>query len=383
MFHMKRRHFIQLATLTPLASLIGCTPNEVRRSLSAGQNLAQGDVTKALTSQLPTTGIPEIDLLVRRKMEDLAEDLFKQWGDKRVASPTEYVKYTDEYQSRAIVNFETGKIRVETIDQSQSKDKLEQAIVTTLLTPEDPSQVDLLSDQEVKTNGMPFLHDLVLDHQNQPIRYQWRAQQYAKHLMRTAYQTDRVQNQTRHFVTFEMVENHQSDSQNKYASYVNTNSAKFKVRKDLIYAIMEAESSFNPYAISHIPAYGLMQIVPSSAGRDAHRLIYGRDGTPTKDYLFVPRNNIQMGVSYLSILNDRYLARVTQPKSREYCVIAGYNTGSGNVLRAFDPASRDNAFNRINRMTPQQVYNHLVANLPYDETRRYMQKVTQFQRKYV
>ena len=381
MFHMKRRELLQLLSLAPLAGLVGCTPNEIRRSIVAGQNLTKGDVTKAITSQIPSTGIPELDRLVRKQFEELAERLLKEWGDEKVASTKEYVKYTDEYQSRAIVNFETGVIRVETVDPKDSKAKLQQAIVTTLLTPEDPSKVDLLTDKEVGANGEPFLHELVLDHQNQPIRYQWRAEQFAKHLLQTAYQQDQYNGKPRHFVTFNMVKDHQSNSTDKYASYVNENTRRFKVKRSLVYAIMEAESSFNPYAISHIPAYGLMQIVPSSAGRDAHQLIYNKPGTPTKDYLFVPKNNIRMGTGYLSILNDRYLAKVNDPLSREYCVISGYNTGSGNVLKAFD-SNRDRAFDRINRMTPHQVYNHLVANLPYEETRRYLQKVTRFQTKY-
>lgn len=382
MFHMKRRQLLKLLSLAPIAGIIGCTPNEVRRSLAAGKNLSNGDVTKAITSQIPSTGIPQLDRLVRKQFEELAERLLKEWGDEKVASAKEYVKYTDEYQSRAIVNFETGIIRVETVDPKNSKAKLEQAIVSTLLTPEDPSKVELLTDKEVSTNGEPFLHNLVLDHQQKPVRYQWRAEQYAKHLIRTAFKQDQYNGKPRYFVTFNMVKDHQTGSQQKYASYVTENSRKYKIKRELVYAIMEAESSFNPYAISHIPAYGLMQIVPSSAGRDAHQLIYKKAGTPTKDYLFVPKNNIQMGTAYLSILNDRYLAKVKHPQTREYCVIAGYNTGSGNVLKAFHASDRAKAFDQINRMSPHQVYNHLVANLPYEETRRYLQKVTRFQTKY-
>ncbi|UQB42198.1 DUF3393 domain-containing protein [Thiomicrospira microaerophila] len=379
---MNRRYFLKLCSISPIGLLAGCTPNEVKKTLQTAQSLTDGNLADAINQQLPSSGIAEVDLLVKRKIENLAESLYKKWGDKKVASPKEYVKYTDHYQNRAIINFETGLIRVETLEKEQPKIKLEQAIATTLLTPDDPSEVDLLSDQAVKAQGQPFLLNLVIDHQGQPIRFQWRAENYAKHLMRTAYQTRRENNQTIHFVEFAMVQDHQTTSQNKYAGLVTQYSRQFKIRTDLIYAIMEAESSFNPYAMSHIPAYGLMQIVPSSAGRDAHQLIYKRDGTPSKDYLFVPNNNIQMGVAYLSILNDRYLARVTHPLSREYCVIAGYNTGSGNVLRAFD-SDRSKAFDRINQMQPNQVYQHLVRNLPYQETRRYMQKVTEFQRKYV
>lgn len=379
---MQRRNFLKLLSLAPFASLTSCASYDTNRIINAGRNIAKGDFKQAVTSQIPSTGIAELDKLVKDQLGKLADRLVKKWGDKKVASQKEYVKYTDDYESRALVNFDTGIIQVETLDQKDSKAKLEKAIVSTLLAPDDPSKVDLLSDKEVATNGEPFLHNLVLDHQGQAIRYQWRAEQYAKYLMQNSYKTDTYNKKTRHFVTFKMVQNHQVSSQQKYSAYVQENSRRFKIKPSLIYAIMEAESSFNPYAMSHIPAYGLMQIVPSSAGRDAHQLIYNKPGTPTKDYLFVPANNIRMGTAYLSILNDRYLAKVTNAQAREYCVIAGYNTGSGNVLKAFH-SNRDQAFVRINQMSPQQVYNHLVKNLPYDETRRYMQKVTGFQKKYI
>jgi membrane-bound lytic murein transglycosylase C len=379
---MKRRTLFKLSGLSALGLLVGCTPNEIKRAQTIGLAIKKGDVNEVLDPHLPSTGIAEVDRLIRNQLENLAEQLYKKWGDKKVASPKEYVKYTDEYQSRALINFETGVIQVETLTAKQSQDALEQAIVTTLLTPDDPSEVDLLSDKAIQPTSEPFLHNLVLDHQGQAIRYQWRAQQYAKHLLRTAYNTRKEDNKTIHFVQFDMVKTHQAESQHKYADDVRQYSRQFRVKTDLIYAIMEAESSFSPYAMSHIPAYGLMQIVPSSAGRDAHQKIYNKPGTPSKDYLFVANNNIQMGTAYLSILNDRYLARVSHPLSREYCVIAGYNTGSGNVLKAFD-SDRNKAFDRINAMRPAQVYSHLVKNLPYQETRRYMQKVTEFQKKYV
>ncbi len=378
---MNRRQFLSLAGLTPLIGLSACQPHEIRRSINTAHSLSQGKVSEAIGSQLPSTGLPQLDQLVRNQLINLAEQLLKQWGDEKIATPKEYVKYTDKYQSRAIINFETGLIRVETIDPKDSHAQLEQAIVTTLLTPDDPSKVDLLSDKEISAQGEPFLYNLVIDHQGQPIRYPWRAQQYAKYLLKTAYKQDVYHNKPRHFVEFAMVKDHQSGQQDKYRAYVQQNSKRFKIRAPLIYAIMEAESSFNPYAISHIPAYGLMQIVPGSAGRDAHRLIYAKDGTPTKDYLFIAKNNIQMGTAYLSILNERYLAGVRDAQAREYCVIAGYNTGSGNVLKAFH-ANRETAIAQINRLNAAQVYQHLIKNLPYDETRRYLQKVSQFEKKY-
>ena len=64
------------------------------------------------------------------------------------------------------------------------------------------------------------------------------------------------------------------------------------------------------------------------------------------------------------------------PESRLYCVISAYNTGAGNVARAFGAGRKVKvAAKRINAMQPREVYEHLRVNLPYDETRRYIDKV--------
>ncbi len=179
-----------------------------------------------------------------------------------------------------------------------------------------------------------------------------------------------------------MVREHRGNQRLRFHNYVLVNARRFNQPVPLIFAIIEAESSFNPFAMSHVPAYGLMQIVPASAGRDVHQLLYNRPGTPTRDYLFIPANNIQMGVAYLHILNTRYLQGVTHPLSRQYCVIAGYNTGSGNVLAAFYRNNRTKALKRINRLPPREVYSHLVRNLPFQETRDYLSKVVRLMNNY-
>ena len=61
---------------------------------------------------------------------------------------------------------------------------------------------------------------------------------------------------------------------------------------------------------------------------------------------------------------------------RVYCTIAAYNTGPGNVAYAFSGTySMKNALNKINAMQPKEVYSYLQKNLPYDETKAYMQRV--------
>ena len=125
-----------------------------------------------------------------------------------------------------------------------------------------------------------------------------------------------------------------------------------------------------------------MQVVPRSAGRDAWLFLTKEKGQPTKNYLYNEKNNIEMGSAYMHILLNRYLSKIKNPKTREYCAIAAYNTGSGNVLKTFHK-NRKKAFARINSLSPQAVFNHMKVKLPYKETRDYIVKVTKAKKRYI
>lgn len=168
-----------------------------------------------------------------------------------------------------------------------------------------------------------------------------------------------------------------------YKDLVAEFSARFQVEQPLIYAIMEQESAFNPQAKSWVPAYGLMQLVPKSGGRDAYRYVYKTDHIPESSYLFNPRNNIELGTAYLRVLLNQF-GKVEDMGCRQLCVIAAYNTGAGNVSRCFIGSTKlANAFPSINQMDYTRLYNHLITQLPYDETRNYVKKVVQRREKYL
>ena len=93
------------------------------------------------------------------------------------------------------------------------------------------------------------------------------------------------------------------------------------------------ESSFNPVAVSPIPAY--TQIVPGSAGRDVTKMHFGKEQPLSPEYLFTADKNIEVGIAIPNILDKRYLVKIKDPLSRKYCTIAAYNTGAGNVAKAF------------------------------------------------
>ena len=124
---------------------------------------------------------------VKREYDNLMAllrgEVGKTWGKKevRVATPKRYVKYTQNYQSRAIVNFDTGEIAVETVDETNPMVSLKNAIVTTLLTPNDPRATDLFSDAAVKLSSErePYLLGLVQDARGRPIATPDQAEAFA------------------------------------------------------------------------------------------------------------------------------------------------------------------------------------------------------------
>ncbi|WP_028870414.1 transglycosylase SLT domain-containing protein [Psychromonas arctica] len=166
----------------------------------------------------------------------------------------------------------------------------------------------------------------------------------------------------------------------KYKPFAEKESQRFDIPVALVMAIMHSESAFQPKAKSAVPAYGLMQIVPRTAGHDVNKMIRKIDKPMQVKELYVPSINVETGSAYLSILDKRYLKSITDPKSRLYCTIAAYNTGAGNVAKVFNSSGNTRNINKaarvINTLSPEQVYTALMNKLPYDETKHYLKKVS-------
>jgi soluble lytic murein transglycosylase-like protein len=97
-------------------------------------------------------------------------------------------------------------------------------------------------------------------------------------------------------------------------AYIEDVAARYGVSKDLIAAMIEAESSYNPRAISPRGAQGLMQLMPETAA-------ILRVSDP-----FDPRENIDGGVRHLLSLMDRFDNNLP-------LALAAYNAGERAVIR--------------------------------------------------
>ncbi len=308
-----------------------------------------------------------------------SEQANQVWGnDYEESSVHTLVKYLDDFHTRLHIDFDGGRIRVESEGSKTPLTSLKHAIVATLLTPADPTSVDLYTAADLGITGKPFLAGQVLDQDGVSIEYAWRAERFADYLLEKKLH----HRGARYWVDIPMVQGHKHKSADRYRALAQNASDKYRVSVPLILAIMETESSFNPFAVSHAGAYGLMQVMQATAGKDVFQRIYKQSGKPSRSYLLNPQNNVDVGTAYLSILRDVYLRDIKGWKKREYCMIAAYNGGAGNLLKAFH-RDRKTALQIINRMSDNEVYQRIVRHHPKAESRRYLEKVTAFKAAYV
>jgi hypothetical protein len=118
-----------------------------------------------------------------------------------------------------------------------------------------------------------------------------------------------------------------------YERFIAEAAALYDVSADLVRAVIQTESNFNPRAVSRAGARGLMQLTPVTLRE-----------LKVKIDPFNPRENILAGTKYLSMLLDRHDGNVP-------LALASYNAGPTAVRR--------------HRGIP-----------PYKETRGYVKKVT-------
>lgn len=321
--------------------------------------------------------------VLRARIKEFRKHIDGVWGkeEDKQPSPKVYVKYTDDYYNRAYIDFESSVVTVETVAPDSRQKYLKKAIITTLLTPDDPRQVDLYSDADPGKEGKPFLYQQVLDHKKQPIAGQIEAEQYAQYLIETRLSEVSIGKRRGLRVVFPLVETHDQIRAYKYAELVRRYARKYNVTESLIYGVIKTESSFNPFAVSQAPAYGLMQIVPSTAGRDVFERIKNIRGQPSPEDLYEPEFNINIGTAYLKILQDQYLAKINDKNAKRYSVISAYNGGAGNVFKTFS-SNQTRALARINALTPAEVYRQLNQNHPIAESRRYLYKVSEAQKEF-
>jgi len=368
------------------------------------------------------------------------EDVEKQWVEFQGSTKSTYVSYDDDLQSRAAIDFEDGEVTIEVIiDHEQiEKDGLNyyngsesnrfrfgyagpslignylcilntsffaipqtaghvqkelagnktrpvlQKLADSMLM---KKLVHLLSEKDddgnaILENQLKNIEGVVVKPGLNDTEF---AQEKVSQVLKDAkdYVGKDGKKRTSFSLNLKLRPDHKDVRINKYQKEISKQSKRFKINPAIAMAVTETESSFNPKATSPIPAYGLMQLVPASGARDAYTYVYGEDKFLGKRYLYKPNNNIELGCAYLGKIRHQYFQNIKDDEKALMCTVAAYNTGVGNVSRALTNSTKiAPAVKKVNKMSSQELYNTLLRDLKYEETRNYLKKVWERKEKY-
>ena len=375
-----------------------------------------------------------------REFEQFKEAVEEKWQDFKAPSKKEYVEYDDDLDSRATVDFEKGEITVEVIveeevtepslgptekvEQTAPKKKLIQQEIKKKKMDKEPEPIKSIFKKSKKSDpqktksqqqslevkkkipdqrlqrkltdiikakgddGKPMLNKQVADNEGKTVT-STTAKAFASELVannpvaKKTYKAKDGKKRTVYTVKVPLKSDHVNIRADRYKQEVMKQSKRFNIDPIIAFAVMETESAFNPKAKSHIPAYGLMQLVPKSGARDAYLYVYKEDKFLDGDYLYQPRNNIELGCAYLSKIRHRYFKAIKDDERAYICAVPAYNTGIGNVAKALvNKPKLKPAAQKANSMSPDQLYKKLHKDLKYKEARDYLERVWSRKDKY-
>ncbi|MAA71110.1 MAG: hypothetical protein CL679_05180 [Bermanella sp.] len=344
----------------------------------------------------------------KQAMTEHRSQIRAYWADAEISSKTRLVMYSDDFQQKRAIDFKANEIQItmpsihtgKVLNYRQMQQNLQNTLVELL-------QMDLASaiskdpiNQKMEAlSGIRYAQDLGGLGQDLILSELFRnerpslksVERMARKLTKSAYirypavaslnLAFTFNDRTTYIIS--LPEKRIRMKAKRYKSFIYDYAQTYNLPPSLIFAIIHAESSFNPLARSQIPAFGLMQIVPHSAGQDATKMLFNKRQVLSPSYLYNPRKNVQVGAAYLHILYYRYLRDIQDSKSRLYCAIAAYNAGTTSVMRTLTgQSSISGSVNSINRMSSNDVLRRLIRQMPSSETREYLNKVLSLQKTY-
>ena len=137
-----------------------------------------------------------------------------------------------------------------------------------------------------------------------------------------------------------------------YKELVESAANELQIDPLLVYAVMMQESEFDEKAVSGAGAVGLLQIMPGTGEMIARKLSHP---SFKQDKLFLPAININFGAWYLKTMITRF-------KGNLPLAVAAYNAG---------PNAVDEWLKKWGRLDADE----FVENIPYQETRKYVERV--------
>lgn len=300
-----------------------------------------------------------------RQREELRRLVQRQWTEFHESTAKTWVDYNARGDSLSQVNFEQGQVEIEVLVpvEEATGGRKKTAVLSELDDKERKKLQELaeakvlrqtqkvLSEKEAPTTEI--LKDQIKAPDGKAVTPA-NAREYVQKTLAPKIQIEEKpivaqdgKPRLKAKVRIELVPEHLKIRAKRYEARTDAAAGQYGLDPALLMAVMHTESEFNPRARSQAPAFGLMQLMPKSAAREAHQYLYKVEKILTPDELYDPDVNILLGATYLHMLRTRYYPKVKDAANQRTLMIASYNCGPScirkNVLSKGDPDSMTNA----------------------------------------
>ena len=325
----------------------------------------------------------------KEAFEEYKREIEEKWEEFKSPEPKIFVEYSEDLNTRQSIDFEKGEVTIEVIVEEDPelaepiKEEDKEEKIKNILTKEliglikkkaDDNKPILKNQLETK-DGKEVTESNVKKEAINIVE--------SKKVEKNPYKAKDGKKRVKYTVKVPLKINHLDQRAKRFENEILKQAKRWKLDPAIVFALMEAESAFNPKARSHIPAFGLMQLVPKSGARDAYKYVYKVDKLVTGDYLYKPVNNIELGCAYLSQIRYHYFENIKDDELAYICSIPAYNTGIGNVSKTLCGKPYTNpAADVANSMTADELYKKLTSDLKYEEARNYLERVWRYKEKY-
>ncbi|QHW33942.1 lytic transglycosylase domain-containing protein [Paenibacillus rhizovicinus] len=146
-----------------------------------------------------------------------------------------------------------------------------------------------------------------------------------------------------------------------YREAIAASADNYELDAHLVAAIIRVESNFKPEAVSSVGAVGIMQLMPDTASWAIKK--GGFKDVTVESVSKQPEAGIEVGAWYLNELNEQF-------EGNMYKVIAAYNAGPRRVNEWLSDGTWDGQLESVDQV-------------PFGETRHYIQRVIYYYNKYM
>jgi membrane-bound lytic murein transglycosylase C len=305
----------------------------------------------------------------------MKREIEQKWNRAVRSTRKEWVDYSPGYDARSIVDFEKGVVEVAALVPVPKGQALKPGEAAAAAGAEIAKQFARVLSEQGQA-GRPVMAGQVATKAGRPVGRQ-NAEAFVRKEVLPSVVVDGSPTESRDGLTrvkvtatVKMTPDHLKKRAQQYLDVVRANAKRQRLDPRLVLAVIHTESYFNPKAQSPVPAYGLMQLVPRAAARDAYNYLYQDDRVLDPEYLTDPAHNVELGAAYLRILMSQIFSEIPEGEKRNYLVICAYNWGPGNIRNKV--VSR----HRVKDLSEAQLFLLLTESTP-EETRNYLKRVTE------